>query len=204
MAWGNKRWPGINARGRRLWWNYRDVDGTRLWEPTRFEVGQEAQAYELLQRVKAQVRAAQRLGVAAGAPVTVRAFVARWLEGRKDLPSYKADEGRLRRHALPALGRLPIAEVKPRHLVELVASLRAKGELAPRSIHHVYGLLHVMFRDAQLEELIASNPCILTHKQLGQKRDKDPEWRATAVYTRDELEALISDSRIPADRQVSP
>ncbi|KFA91379.1 hypothetical protein Q664_22240 [Archangium violaceum Cb vi76] len=32
--------------------------------------------------------------------------------------------------------------------------------------------------------------------------DKEPTWRATAVFTRDELEMLISDSRVPPDRQV--
>lgn len=197
----SKRWEGINRRGNKLWWNYRLPDGERVFEPSGFEAGQEAEAHTLLKKIKAQFAAARRLGVTSG-PVTVRAFAAQWLDGRRDLPSHKADEGRLRLHALPDLGRLAIGDVKPRHLVELVAGLRAKGELSPRSIHHVYGLLHVMFRDAQLEELIAANPCILTKKQLGQKRDKDPEWRATAIYSRDELEALISDARIAADRQL--
>ena len=32
--------------------------------------------------------------------------------------------------------------------------------------------------------------------------DEDPTWRATAVFTRDELEMLISDSRVPPNRQV--
>ncbi|MCY1080618.1 hypothetical protein [Archangium lansingense] len=32
--------------------------------------------------------------------------------------------------------------------------------------------------------------------------DKAPTWRATAIFTRDELEMLISDSRVPPDRQV--
>jgi integrase len=37
---------------------------------------------------------------------------------------------------------------------------------------------------------------------LGQKIDKDPEWRPTAIYTREELELLISDERVPLDRRV--
>jgi integrase len=32
--------------------------------------------------------------------------------------------------------------------------------------------------------------------------DKDPEWRKDAVFTHDEAEALISDHRIPFDRQI--
>jgi hypothetical protein len=32
--------------------------------------------------------------------------------------------------------------------------------------------------------------------------DKDPAWRATAIYTREEVERLILDSRIPEDRRL--
>ena len=33
--------------------------------------------------------------------------------------------------------------------------------------------------------------------QLGPLVDSDPEWRAGAVFTRDEAEQMISDHRIP-------
>ena len=32
--------------------------------------------------------------------------------------------------------------------------------------------------------------------------DKDPEWRSTAVFTREEVEPLLSDTRLPEDRRV--
>lgn len=38
--------------------------------------------------------------------------------------------------------------------------------------------------------------------QLGKVRDKKHEWRATAIFAREELEILISDPRIPWDRRV--
>jgi hypothetical protein len=44
--------------------------------------------------------------------------------------------------------------------------------------------------------LIAVSPCIPTHQQLGRILDKDPEWRAQALFDRDEAERLISDVRI--------
>ncbi len=59
-----------------------------------------------------------------------------------------------------------------------------------------------MLRDAQLADLIDASPCILTKYQLGENEDADPEWRATAVYSRDELTTMISDERIPPDRQM--
>lgn len=59
-----------------------------------------------------------------------------------------------------------------------------------------------MFRDAAVADFIAATPCILSKHHLGTIRDKDPEWRATAVYSRGEVEALISDHRLPQDRRV--
>ena len=32
--------------------------------------------------------------------------------------------------------------------------------------------------------------------------DKDPEWRATAVFTREEVEPLLLDTRLPEDRRL--
>jgi len=43
---------------------------------------------------------------------------------------------------------------------------------------------------------------LLNKYQLGPNEDKDSEWRGTAIYSRAELEMLISDARIPWDRRV--
>lgn len=80
--------------------------------------------------------------------------------------------------------------------------LRTGGKLAPRTVHHTYGTLHVLFRDAVIDEVIAATPCVLTKAHLGKKEDKDPEWRAGAVYSREELELLISSDEVPWDRQI--
>lgn len=47
-----------------------------------------------------------------------------------------------------------------------------------------------------------ANPCILTHFELGKVRDGKKGWQANAIYTKAEIEALISDPKIPADRRV--
>ena len=95
-----------------------------------------------------------------------------------------------------------LEEVRPRHIRDLIKALRAQGKLAPRTIRHVYGALHTMFRDAQVDELIPANPCILKRGELPKRVDRDPTWRAGAVLTRGELEQLISDERLPPDRRV--
>src|SRR5262249_16156808 len=77
-----------------------------------------------------------------------------------------------------------------------------RKHLAPRTVRHVYGVLHRMFEDAVADELIDSNPCAIKRGELPAKIDKDPTWRSGAVFSREELERLISDERIPEDRRV--
>ncbi|MBI2377282.1 MAG: hypothetical protein HYV07_24995 [Deltaproteobacteria bacterium] len=106
----------------------------------------------------------------------------RWLADRKvsGIRSVRDEETRMA-HALPHLGEIPIETVRPHHIRDLVRALK-KGTLAPRTVRHVYGLLHTMFRDAQVEELVDSNPCVLRKGELPKMRDKDPTWRAGAVF----------------------
>jgi integrase len=92
-------------------------------------------------------------------------------------------------------------EIRPRHIRDLVRKLR-EGSLAPRTIRNIAGMLHAFFHDALVEELIDSNPCVLKRGELPEKVDKDPNWRSKAVFAREEVEALITDERIPEDRRV--
>ena len=92
------------------------------------------------------------------------------------------DATRLRLHVLPRMGDLVLAEVRPRHVRELVESLR-QTKLAPRSQLHVHGVVRAMMQSAVRDELIPSNPCVLGRESLPLKADKDPalRWR---VYDR--------------------
>ncbi len=92
-------------------------------------------------------------------------------------------------------------DVKPRHIRDFVFDLR-KGPLAPRTIYHVYQTTALLFRAAIIDELIDATPCVVARGVLPKKVDKDPNWRNEAIYTREEVEQLISDSRIPEDRRV--
>jgi len=82
-----------------------------------------------------------------------------------------------------------------------VERLRRAGK-APRTIRNVYSVVKALFRDARIADVLtAPDPCILTHRQLGKVRDAPGFRRAAAVYTREELEALIYDTRLPEDRR---
>jgi hypothetical protein len=56
---------------------------------------------------------------------------------------------------------MPIGEVRPWHIRDLVLAMRKNGTIAPRSIRNVYGVLATMFRTAVADEVIASTPCVL-------------------------------------------
>jgi len=53
-----------------------------------------------------------------------------------------------------------------------------------------------------VDEILDFNPCVLKRGDLPRKTDKDPRWRSRAVFSREEIEALIYDDRIPEDRRV--
>ena len=199
----------VYGRNNKLWIGYKDVDGTRKYTPTKFAVGQEPKARKLLDAIERRIQAAADLGGAALGPLTVKRYLARWIEDRRlrKVASAGDDETRLQRHAVPELGELLLAEVRPSHIRSLVRNLKAKvgqgrAQLAPRTVRHVYGVLHRMFEDAVADELIESNPCAIKRGELPAKIDKDPTWRSGAVFTREEVEQLISDERIPEDRRV--
>lgn len=194
----------VYARRTTLWIRFKGTDGKWTQSKTDFYVGQEKQARKLLERVEVKITAGAELGEKELGPTTVARYADKWTEDRKKLGivDWENDARWLRIHALPKIGSMPIAEVRARHLIELFTALRSAGKLAPKSIYNVYSVLKAMFRDAQLADLIDTSPCVLTKYQLGDNEDADPEWRATAIYTRAELVTMISDPRIPADRQM--
>ena len=57
-----------------------------------------------------------------------------------------------------------------------------------------------MFRDAMIEELVESTPCVLSDAHLPSAKDKDPELRDTAVFSLAEVATLVSD---PASRKTA-
>ena len=204
---------GIFVRGRKLWARFKDPTGAWVNKPTPYEVGQESDARRYLARrttTAAAVRDAKAIDEKRpGGATPVRTFAKKWLEERRALGvrSIADDESRMKRHILPELGDLSLEEVQSRHIRELVLKLRTKTlredeKLAPRTVRNIYGLLSTMFRDAVADGLVATTPCVVRRGVLPKKADKDPSWRPTAIYTREEAERLISDRRIPEDRRV--
>jgi len=201
MARGAKWRGSVFARGRVLWLKVKGPEG---WKqvPTSFGVGEEKRATDLLAKVRDRLLAGEGLGGLLG-PVTVRTWANRWLETRKGLvENEKSEGGALRLHVLQHIGDMELGEVRPRHVASMVRQWIADG-YAPRTVRNVYYTMKSMFRDAAVEGLIDTTPCILGRAQLPQIVDADPEWRAKAQYSRDELLSLVSATRLPEHERVA-
>jgi len=140
---------------------------------------------------------------------TVAEFAREWLDGRRGrgIESVVDDTARLEKYVLPFIGTMALVDVRPHHVRDLVRTIRTLpsrkgGTLAPRTVRHAFFTLKGMFHDAVVDEIVAGNPCVLRRGELPKKTDKDPVWRASAIFTRTEVEAILSDERIPEDRRV--
>lgn len=209
----------IFARGSKLYAKVKNVAGVWTQVATGFSIGSEdaatAWVAELERKVAAQRSTAPPAELGA---LTVRAYAERWLAAR-NVETVDDDRGRLTNHILPVLGDIPLAELRPRQVRGFVDSLSTKRKLgnrrkdgtrvpteapiAPRTVRHCYATLRAMLNHAVADELIATNPCVLKD-ELPAKVDKDRTWRRTAVFTRDELQTIISApaTAIPEDRLV--
>lgn len=188
-----------------LWLKYRDADGKRVQKATRFRrddpQGRD-HAEQVLRAIEAQVQAERRH---AKGTLTLAKYAGRWVADRiaRGVSSAKDDRTRLERHVLPVLGDMPLRDVGPEHLRELFRDLQ-RGRLAPKTVLNVYATIRTLFDDALAARLITATPAILKRRrgELPEKADRDPSWRVSAVFRRDEVARLLTDPRIPSDRRM--
>jgi integrase len=204
----------IQKIGNRLYAKLKRVDGS--WE--RVSTGKldtpdnRRELKQWITKTERAVDAQREVITASGAPapMTVKRWAATWIDERRKLGlDWKLDRGRLEHHVLPRIGNMLVADVRTRHVIDVVTKIRTTPSpesgkmLSSRTIYNIYSVISALFRDAKLADLIEQTPCCLTERQLGPKRDKDPEWRAGAVFSRDEASTIISSSKIPLDRRVT-
>lgn len=191
-----------------LWLKWRDAAGKLQQQKTRFrkdDAAGRAEAEKTLAIIERRVTAERK--AAGGQPLTVARYSAQWLDQRRrrgDVSTIDDEATRFRLHINPRIGDLGLADVRRDDVRELVAALVNEGKLAKRSVRNVYGTLQSMFSDALVAGLVTATPCTLKTKkrELPRAQDKDPTWRSKAIFARGEVEQLISDERIPADRRI--
>jgi len=194
----------IYRKSGKLWARLKDASGKWIGKPTPYAPGEEGKAKRFAREAQ-RILDAQRRGDAAK-PLTVEAFGRAWIKARRELGlvTSTADESRLSNHVFPVIGHKQLTDVRKADVRNIVLELRKRGNLAPRTIHNVWTAMQTMFHDAAVEDRITISPCdhALKRGDLPQKADKDPSWRNGAIYTREEVERLISDDRILPDRRV--
>ena len=199
----------IYPRDGLLWFDHTSPAGKRVRQSTGFRVGQEAQARQFAAQVVATEAATEGIRDPITGLVTVGSYGRHWLDQRerRGLASVGTERSLFRHHVLTApLAQEQLVDVRTSQLRAFVHSLRGKTSqrgtvLAPRTVLLVYGTLRTMFGDAKAEELVTANPCELRRSDLPKKVDSPGFERDMAQFTREEVEALISDPRIPPDRR---
>lgn len=198
---------GVYWRGEVLWVRYAGPTGKIVRES----------AYTRDKRTAKRYRATRLEEVAEGTWVpaserhartpTVASYAEEWLERQHErgIKSYRQESQKLTDHVLPLIGSQRLDAVRPRDVIRLVEKLKRirsskdGSPLGARTVINSYQVFRRMMRDAVIDEHIVGSPCVLPTGTLPKKRDKDPTWRAHAVYTRSEIEALISVPEIPED-----
>ena len=198
----------IYERDGRLRCRIKGHDGRWIDKATGCAVGQEAEA-ERYAKTAQSIEDAKRRGTSAADTSTVSAFAEPWIEDRKKLDlDWRHDRTALVMHVLPHIGRLRVGDVRTPQIVDLFKHIRttpleSTGKSpAPRTVRNIYSVVSALFRDAKLAGKIDQTPCCLDARQLGTLRDADPEWRAGALFTRDEVQTIISTPTIPWDRRM--
>lgn len=212
--------PGVYIANGKLYYRIKFPDAHWGFVPSSYVAGQELEAQKALTKVSnAQQAKAEIFGSKKKGPIIVNDYVRVQFYPRrkKSIEDWKSDEKRLNEHVLTVLvssvdtkvrfGEMVLQDVRTRHIIEVFDAFRAKVQkngkpYAPKSIWNAYGVVKALFRDAIIDELVLASPCVLTERELGPIEDADPEWRDTALFTRDELELLISSPLIPFDRQL--
>ena len=153
-----------------------------------------------------------RIGQAAApGALTVEQYGEQWISRRKK-GNAKQEAAQLRTHVFPLIGKMALADVRPKHVRDVVESLKEKlsvarkcknKKLAPRTVLHIYGCMRLMFKGAVVDDHIETSPVMVEAGVLPMNIDRDPDWRPSAIFDREEVIALISDPRIAEYRRVA-
>lgn len=198
--------PFLFLRRNRTWYiAYPDlVTGKQRQKATKYRADEEAAARRYLPVFIQKYQAKKRLaGDGVEGPMTVARWAVSWLAGLVDKEIGAVDDYRsiLKHHILPHIGSLQLDGVKREHIDQVMAKVK-KLERAPRTQLHVYWTMKAMFNRAVQEDLLPATPCRLTKRDLPKLKDADPEWRDTAVFSKAEIQAIVTSERIPWPRRV--
>jgi integrase len=137
---------------------------------------------------------------------SVLQYVRKWAEGQT-YESAPKDRRRVELYIAPSpIAYLDITELRPKSVALWIGWLRELpsergGKLSASSVRNAFDVLQRAMNAAVVDELVPTNPCPLVRRNLPVKRDKNPVARDGWIFTRDQIERLISDESIKPDRR---
>lgn len=181
-----------------FWWVQWSIPGTkkRTQKATPFrhdDPAGEKQARATLEAIERKVAQERKIS-AGGTVLTVAVYAASWLAGLKRRgvkTAYKYDQ-RLRDFVLPALGDRELSLLSDDDLATFVTETLPDTGLAPRTQHHIVSMLGQMLRPALRKGLTRADLESVPKEERPKIRDADPMWRKLAVFSREEVELIIS------------
>lgn len=158
-------------------------------------------------KVLAKERAALVVVAAAGGRggiLTLDNWAAEWIRGLRERRhrSVTYYETRYRVHVAPVLGRKALAEIDCRALTDFLRGLL--GVRAPRTVASAWTVLRMLLaRAVEAGHLDADPSSEVKDEDLPLDEDRNPTWRAGALFSMDEAAMLLFDERIPDARRVT-
>lgn len=201
--------PNIHQRGNMLWVSVKDATGRWRNSTTGCTVDHLDKAIQFLRAkqraVQSLIRVEKKINV-----LTIKKYADPWADERKKrgLATAASDKSRLEKYVYPYIGEIAMEELRPHHVRDLIRKLRSLKRddgspmLAPRSVLHVYHILHNIFESAIVDEHVIANPVKVHRGELPKKVDLDPEWREQATYQAPEVTKLLGSNLIPPERRV--
>ena len=108
------------------------------------------------------------------------------------------EEACYRNHVAPRFARSSLADITARDVASWVQDLLDAGELSPKTIRNVHGVLSVMLQHARFEGLVADNVA----KALPRGVLPGTSKKGAPPYSRDELAVMLGSPAVTADIRV--
>ena len=123
-----------------------------------------------------------------GREITLGEWLEDWLEyvirpNREDT-TYYGYQSIVRNHAIPAMGRVPLAQLDPMRIQAYYSWLRLEKRLSANTVHKHHILLHTALKTAQRQGLLEENPV----ERVEAPRQAPPRQ---SYYNSNQLRALL-------------
>lgn len=198
---------GVKVREKRgAWWLFIDYKGKRKAKRVGFGVHGRKAAEAAAIQIQAKLASGDTtpLSENAVAPVvTFGDYADRWL-AEAIVPHRKArteDYYRqmLKNHLTPSFGKKPLAEIKPTHVRSFVAE-KVKGGASRNTVKNMAATLRAVLYQAQVDELIASNPAARFGRFFDARHD--PREHVTVLNAQDVAKILKAAAKWYPDHEV--